>query len=73
MPVIQSIAQEKAGLIKIVTINTSSNPNIAMRYQIQGVPAFYLFDRGKILNHLAGALPRNQFEQWIEQSFQSHF
>ena len=69
MPIVQSIATEKASLLKVVTMNAQANPSTAAQFRIQGVPAFYIFQNGRMINHLDGALPKHQFENWIERSF----
>lgn len=68
MPVVREIASEKAGLLKVVTANTMENQYTASSLGIQGVPSFFLFQNGRLVNSMSGALPKLQFEQWIYQS-----
>jgi thioredoxin-like negative regulator of GroEL len=68
MPTVQDIAGAKAGLLKVVSVNTAASPYTTMRFQIQGVPYYFIFQNGQMINRLGGALPKPQFEQWIYQA-----
>jgi thioredoxin 2 len=43
--------------VRLAKIDTQSNPDAAIRYQIRGIPAFILFDKGREVLRLAGARP----------------
>ena len=63
--VLDQIASEKAGLLRIAKINTSSAPILAQQFGIQGVPYLVLFRGGRKLSEIAGALPKGDLERWI--------
>jgi thioredoxin 2 len=67
-PVLDQIATEKAGILKIVKINTDSNQQMVFDFSIQGTPYLILYQGGKKLSEVAGALPKNQLISWIESS-----
>ncbi len=64
-PVLEQIAEEKAGALKIATINIQEEPLLSARFSIRGVPFFILYKRGKKIRELAGAMPKQQIEEWI--------
>ncbi len=67
-PVLDQIAAEKAGTLKIAKINTDSNQQLAFDFSIQGTPYLILYQGGKKISEVAGALPKNQLISWIESS-----
>lgn len=69
-PILYQIAQEKAGIIKIVQINSEQQQALAINYKIQGVPTMILFDQGRLINQIAGALSKEQILGWIQYYLQ---
>jgi thioredoxin 2 len=67
-PVIEELAQERTGLLKVVKINVDNEPSLGMRFNVQATPAFMLYKNGKKLNEVAGALPKRELEEWIDSS-----
>lgn len=59
-PVIEEIAREYAGKLKVVKIDVDRNQAAALNYRVQGVPTLILFKTGKILWRQAGALSLGQ-------------
>jgi len=65
-PVIQDIAKETDGKMKVIKIDTDKNPAISQQYGIQGIPTFILFKKGKVLWRQSGAMPKNQMTNQIK-------
>ncbi len=57
-PVLEEIAAEKAGRIKIVKLNVDENPMAAGAHRVQSIPTLILFKNGQPVERLVGALPR---------------
>ncbi|MBM3328187.1 MAG: thioredoxin [Calditrichaeota bacterium] len=57
-PILEQIADEKADQLKIGKLNVDDNPQVAMRYGIQGIPTMILFKGGKPVERIVGALPK---------------
>lgn len=62
-PVLEQLAREYAGRIKIAKLNVDENPQTASRYAIRSIPTMLLFDRGAIVDTMVGALPRSEIER----------
>jgi len=62
-PVMDQLAAEWKGKIRICKINVDENPAIANRYQIRSIPTLLIFDKGQLQNSLTGALPRHSIVQ----------
>ena len=68
-PVLDQIAREYAGKIKIVKLNVDENPVTSSQYSIQSIPTMLIFKDGKVMNRLVGALPKSQIEDQIKLVF----
>jgi len=66
-PVINELAEELEGKIKVCEINIDQNPGIGQEYNISGVPTFILFKEGKILKRAAGAHSKKQLLELIKE------
>lgn len=59
-PILKEVAAELGSRIKIIKIDVDQNPEIASRYNIQGVPTLMIFKNGEILYKQAGVHTRPQ-------------
>jgi thioredoxin len=66
-PVLDELASEQAGRLVVAKINTDDNQATAARLGIQGIPTMILFQNGKEIDRVVGALPKPALEQWLEQ------
>lgn len=64
-PVLDELADEMTGKVKIVKLNVDENQGIAMEHQVQSIPTFILFKKGEIAGRTMGALPKAAFEKFI--------
>jgi thioredoxin 2 len=64
-PIFDKIASDKAGIVKIVKINTMYESNLASEYNVMGTPHFVLFNGGQKITEASGAMTRAQLEGWI--------
>ena len=62
-PVLDSLAQDRAGRIKILKMNVDQNPATASRYNIQSIPTMILFQNGNAVETLVGAMSKNALLQ----------
>lgn len=67
-PILDEIASEKAGVIKVVKVNTEAEPYLSQMHQVQSVPMMVLFNGGKPVNQVAGALTKHQLMEWISSA-----
>lgn len=56
-PVIEKLATEYAGKVKIGKLNVDENPAIAQRYGIMSIPTMKVFKAGSQIDEMVGALP----------------
>ncbi len=67
-PVIDELAGEMDGKIKIGKLNVDQNPRIGSLYDITGVPTFILFKAGNIVSRLIGARSKKQLLNLIKEA-----
>ena len=65
-PVIEELAKEYAGKIKVRKLNTDENPEVAGRYQVMSIPTILFFKNGQVVEKLVGARPKRQFKEMID-------
>jgi len=61
-PILDQIAAENSGKIKIVKLNVDDNPQTAMKYQITSIPAMKVFKGGELVKTIIGAKPKPAIE-----------
>jgi thioredoxin 1 len=67
-PVIDDLATQYAGKLKVAKINVDESTEVAMRYQITSIPTFILFKNGQVADRALGALPRSEFVKLIDRN-----
>ncbi len=65
-PIIEELAQEYEGRIKVGKLNTDENPNVAMQYGIRAIPTVILFKNGEVVDTRIGVQPKDSLRQMIE-------
>ncbi|MGB9745460.1 MAG: thioredoxin [Bacteroidales bacterium] len=66
-PVLQELAREESGRVRVIKIDVDKNPLIARRYQIQGVPTLMLFRKGQVLWRQSGVTPKQVLRKVLEE------
>jgi thioredoxin 1 len=59
-PVIDEIADDYAGRVKVGKLDVDSNPKSASRYQVRGIPTLLIFKGGSVVEQLVGAVPKEK-------------
>jgi thioredoxin 1 len=54
-PVVEEIAVEKAGSLKVCKVDVDKNRGIAMKYGIRSIPTLLLFKNGQVIEQIVGA------------------
>lgn len=71
-PVLEELATEYAGKVRVLKLNTDENPEIAGRYQVMSIPTIIFFKEGRPVEKLIGARPKRQFKELIDSLLAQH-
>jgi len=66
VPIVEELADEYAGKLRVMKLNTDENPEIAVRYQVMSIPTILFFKNGLAVEKLVGARPKRQFKEVID-------
>lgn len=66
-PVLEQLALELAGRLKVVKLNVDDNPQTARTFQVHSIPTLILFKGGKPVERVAGALPKGALLARLER------
>jgi thioredoxin 1 len=64
-PIVDEIAKEFEGKIKVFKLNTDENPNVASQYGIRSIPTLMLFKDGQKIETVVGAVPKSTLQTTI--------
>ena len=65
-PILDQLASEYVGRVKIAKLNTDENPATASGYGIQSIPTMLIFKNGKQIDRVVGALPKHEIERRLK-------
>ncbi len=67
-PIVEELANEYAGKVKIGKIDVDNNPQTATDYGIMSIPTLMFFKNGKVMDQAVGALSREELKRKIEEN-----
>ena len=69
-PILDKLAAEYAGQIRVVKVDTDANPTLSQLFQIRSIPTIAVFKAGKLIFMQPGALQEPHFRQLIQQAIE---
>ena len=69
-PILEKLAGEYAGQIRVVKVDTDANPGLSQAFQIRSIPTIAVFKQGKLIFMQPGALPEPSFRDLIKQAIE---
>lgn len=66
-PVVEEIADQYAGELKVVKLNTDENPQVASQYGIRSIPTLMIFQGGQKVDMVVGAVPKTTLASTLEK------
>jgi len=70
VPILKHIEKQYADRLSVYTVNTDASPDLAIHYDIRGLPTVILFKGGKIVDQLHGKQPLGAYQAAIDRSFE---
>lgn len=69
-PVIEELAKEYEGKIKVAKINVEENPQIPGQYGVRGIPTLILFKNGRAFDKVVGTVSKEKLRQMLERGME---
>ena len=66
-PVIEEIATEYMGRLKVAKLNVDDNPRTPTEYGVRGIPNLVIFRGGQVVERIVGAVPKDQLTGAIDK------
>ncbi len=66
-PIVDEVASEYSGKLKVVKMDVDRNQATPMRYGIRGIPALLLFKGGKVADQIVGYVPKDTIARSISR------
>ena len=64
-PLVDELAEELSGKLKVVKVNTDENQEIAVKYGIRSIPTLGIFKDGNIVDGVIGAVPKQTIKEKV--------
>jgi thioredoxin 1 len=66
-PVVDEIAEQYDGQVKVVKLNTDENPSVASQYGIRSIPTLMIFKGGQRVDMVVGAVPKTTLANTLRE------
>jgi len=66
-PLIEQLASEMAGRVRVAKLNVDENPVTAERFQVRSIPALVVIKGGKEVDRMVGVQPKSEIERRLER------
>ena len=66
-PLVEALALEYAGRVKVGKLDVDSSPEVAGRYDIRSIPTLLVFRGGQVVEQRVGALPKAELARLVER------
>ncbi|MEO0392271.1 MAG: thioredoxin [Pseudomonadota bacterium] len=67
-PILEDLAQEMSGKVKVAKVNIDENPDIPTKYGVRGIPTLMLFKDGQVAGTKIGAMPKTDLVRWVDET-----
>ncbi len=57
-PTVEQLAGEYAGKLSVAKLDVDANPQTAMQFGVHGIPTLLVFNKGKVVEEIVGAVPK---------------
>lgn len=67
-PILEEVADEYKGKVKVGKVDVDQNQNTAMKYGVRSIPTLLLMKNGEVVNQLVGAVPKANITDLLDGS-----
>jgi thioredoxin 1 len=66
-PVVEELASEYSGKVKVAKLNVDENKETPARYEVRGIPTLMLFKDGQVVDRIVGAVPKGRIKELLDK------
>jgi thioredoxin len=66
-PVVEELAGEYAGKVKVAKLNVDENKQTPTKYGVRGIPTLMLFKDGQVVDQIVGAVPKSRIKELLDK------
>ncbi len=66
-PVVEELANEYEGKLKVAKLDVDHNPNTAVKYGIRSIPTLLIFKNGQVVDQIVGAVPKQYLVERLQR------
>ena len=66
-PLVEEIAEEKEGVVKVAKMDVDNNPATATKFGIRSIPTLMIFKGGELVDQIIGAVPKSMIEEKLQK------
>jgi thioredoxin 1 len=70
-PIVEDIAGEYAGKLKVLKLDVDENSGVAAKYSVMSIPTLGIFRKGELIERIVGYMPKEQLKKRIEAALAS--
>ena len=67
-PIVEELAEELDGQVKFAKLDVDANPKSATSYGVRGIPTLLIFNGGKPVDQVVGAVPKSVLKRRVEEA-----
>ena len=67
-PIVEELAGEYDGKVKFAKMDVDTNPGVPMQFGIRGIPTLIIFNGGKAVDQVVGAVPKSMLKKRVEEA-----
>ncbi len=66
-PVLEELAKDNEGRLKVVKVNVDENQDLAQKYDVMSIPTMFVFKDGQLVDSFMGAMNKQALSEKLEQ------
>lgn len=70
-PIIEELAGEYEGRLKVAKVDVDANPDLASRYSVRSIPTLAVFKGGQLVERIVGYVPKTELKRQVDVALRS--